>query len=416
MSENSFANNTFITNKYTDVIHRSALMASLLLPFSLIIRDQIAIMGAGIEKYAFGIVVLLWLVSTLRRGYVRKPTTYHVLTSVLVIWSLCSILWSLNQQRTASVFINNGVILVLSFVLWDLYRTKAQHRLAGLSYTLTSLVISVGIALNFLLQSPYGRSVGRFSVLGVNPNNIALAILLSIPISWKLLHEDTTSDALRWLLGLQLVLVPIAVLLTGSRQALVGLVLVATYPIWTLVSDEDFSLPDWRILAGFSFIGILFVVLSENVLKRFLTIPAEILGGDFGSRLVQWKAGWSVFVHHPVLGIGAKAFNAVITPIIGYSVATDNTYLQMLYGLGIIGLGIFLALLMYLFYIDRVNADDIYGPWTVILVVWCVIAGVNDLIWVPFYWFLFTWFVAEHRAVEYVHFGRYIPGWTDEST
>ncbi|WP_266081804.1 O-antigen ligase family protein [Haladaptatus caseinilyticus] len=373
-----------------------AFVVSLLLPFAFIVRQDIAVSGIGIEKLVFVTVMVIWIGSIAQRRSIRVPNMYHMAAILLIFWNLSSILWTTSTSKTVAILPNSFVILVVVLMIWDLYRTATQMNIAASSYSATSFIFSILIFRNYVLGIAYGP--GRYTALGVNPNVIALPLLLSIPISWRLIQRRYFTGYFSIFTKLQLLIVPAAVILTGSRQGLIGLILVFSYPVWSLISERTTSIPSWKVLVPTVITGIVFLMESRDVLDRFLTIPTAVLSGDFGSRGVQWIAGWTLFQDSMVVGIGANTFNTAIEPLIGYQVAPDNTYLLVLYELGIIGIIFLFSLLAILFYIDQRNGNSVYNSWTAILVTWCVIGLVNDLIWVPLYWYLFTWLVADRSG------------------
>lgn len=68
---------------------------------------------------------------------------------------------------------------------------------------------------------------------------------------------------------------------------------------------------------------------------------ANYSAGDDSSRLSRWQRAWELFQESPIIGHGSG-----ITSII-YDTGSTNIYLEILTGSGLIGLGLFLAILFY---------------------------------------------------------------------
>jgi O-antigen ligase len=78
--------------------------------------------------------------------------------------------------------------------------------------------------------------------------------------------------------------------------------------------------------------------------ERLSAARTEIETGEFGDRSQIWEAGLHVFERHPIVGVGAGAFEAAVEPILGAPRSPHQTFLSVLVGQGIIGLLLLLAM------------------------------------------------------------------------
>src|SRR5262249_725088 len=114
-------------------------------------------------------------------------------------------------------------------------------------------------------------------------------------------------------------------------------------------------------------IGLLVLWAPEDYWDRMKTMahfvdPEESAGAPVdwrrsedinsaNSRLNYWKAGWDMFTHHPVFGIGLCNFTSLIARYIpGEFHVTHNTYLQLLAETGLMGFLLFMAMLTLTYY------------------------------------------------------------------
>ncbi len=117
------------------------------------------------------------------------------------------------------------------------------------------------------------------------------------------------------------------------------------------------------IAAGITLFSLtlLFALFHEELRERYLFTIGELTamrGGDLntsiGGRLVMWKAAWTMFLAHPLLGIGMNQFGPHLREMVALGQApefvaifsqTHNEYLEALATGGLVGI----AYLLWLF-------------------------------------------------------------------
>jgi O-antigen ligase len=262
------------------------------------------------------------------------------------------------------------------------------------AYTLGAVVICLILIGNYLVGNSF--NTGRYTAGSINPNTVAFSLVFSIPCILYLSRSAKAKIVQIIIIGVGII-ISSCVILTGSRTAYVGL---ATILLYFTVCTSTFK-PKRRIPAVVIFVvastGLLFFFLPAEFVARFSSIPKEVLQGDLATRTVQWSGGLDLLKSNPILGVGLGAFPQSVEQIIGYSVAPDNTHLQIIYETGFIGI-IFSVLLLRTVFSTILSSQKSYiriefGA----LVASCLIMGLaNDFAYNPIFWSLLSLFVSEN--------------------
>ena len=149
-------------------------------------------------------------------------------------------------------------------------------------------------------------------------------------MAWQLMRRR--SGWVRLVLKLYFVVAPLVILLTGSRGAFVtGLIALSIVPL-TL----QWSSP--RSVAGAFAVAIAIGVMTtqfvpESIWARLTRFREEISQRDalsLSGRVEIWRAGLSVAVENPVLGVGAGSYSAAIQSVVTRKTdVAHNTYLSV---------------------------------------------------------------------------------------
>lgn len=175
------------------------------------------------------------------------------------------------------------------------------------------------------------------------PNQLAGLILALLPFLIALLRASQSILLRLFLLacgGVSLA----ALVLTGARASMIGLALMGTYYI---IRSRNKAV--W-FLVCVALACIIWMGMPQAYRDRYLTVEKYASGGQLDDsnqfRLQVWKAGWRMFLDHPILGVGAGQFpTAYGTLYVGRQhVAWMNphdVFLQVACELGIVGLAVF---------------------------------------------------------------------------
>jgi O-antigen ligase len=234
----------------------------------------------------------------------------------------------------------------------------------------------------------------------VNRNFFAEFAVCALPFSVLLLMRARQSAAAA-LLAASTGLVIVAVLMTGTRSALIALwlELLVILPFVAWRWRPQLALGHWDRATRVIAVGVLMgtiaglglvpsgnaKVLEEargvNALERGFQRTGSISPQDpsLGVRMIMWKATARVIAAHPLAGVGAGAWEIEV-PLYqeqGAQLETDyyvhNEVLQLLAEYGLVGWAFLLALLAYLLIaawrtlVARTPESRAEGPWRAVL-------------------------------------------------
>ena len=115
--------------------------------------------------------------------------------------------------------------LLLVFILWDLYTTRAAV-FAGLEAYILGAYVAFGSAVyNYFTGNVYYTNYQRFSAGDTNPDGFGFIMALGIPVAWYLAGSKNTGKMSHLLRFVNYAYIPAAFLgiaLSGTRTALIG--------------------------------------------------------------------------------------------------------------------------------------------------------------------------------------------------
>jgi O-antigen ligase len=331
---------------------------------------------------AFGTVGLLvgilasgiGILAIIAKGRVRRPGLGHALMALFVTWAALSYLWSDDPEGTLVEVGVYGRSLIMVWLIWEFSSAEREQIRLLQAYVLGTFVSSIDTLYQFLSHKE--AAYQRYAGAGSNPDDLGLIMALSIPVSYYLMIQIKGRTA--WLYRIQLILAGTSILLSAARgsvlAALVGLSIVPLTSRRLTRHQKLVTVPATALLVC---AGLFFVPTTS--LERLSAIPKELAQGTLSGRTFIWVAGFEVFREHPFLGVGAGAFSQSVLPSLLSRQVAHNTLLSLLVELGVIGLGLFCALLGVLV----LSANELpWLPktlWLVSLGVWLV--GVSSLSW-----------------------------------
>ena len=215
---------------------------------------------------------------------------------------------------------------------------------------------------------------GRYSAPGVNAVDMALMLILAMPIAMHLVLAAGQRKQSFLFKLINLAYIPLAIFalaLTGSRTSLLAIIPFGFY----LALSPQIRLQR-KVLVGAGLLIALFALLPlipESLIGRLSTIGSSIAGADIGGRVDIWREAIAILGRHPVFGIGGGALDSTI------GTAAHNTYVSVATETGIIGFVIFLAVLgVTLAQTLRLPAGKA-SLWAAIFMTWAI--GVLSLSW-----------------------------------
>lgn len=269
---------------------------------------------------------------------------------------------------------------VFSLILFLGMNTLTRARVTQLAWGihLGAVLASLWAALQFWFDWKFFAQGPNPASTFVNRNFFAEFIVCTLPFSVLLLtrvKDKTSVFLLTFSLGFNVV----ALMMTGTRSALMGLlVLVVLLPGLVLLYGKQLASTGWRISHCLALVALLIAtvlvlgsinttnpkLISESgqggaidrALKRTLSITKsdEYSHGSFSVRALMWKATGRMILANPVTGVGAGAWEvqAPLYQEAGSQLETDyyahNEILQLVAEYGLAGWLFLLCLLSYL--------------------------------------------------------------------
>ena len=351
-----------------------------------------------IRYFVVSVVGAAWILTILVRKEIRSPDRLHILVALFFGWAGLSILWSSNVAQTTNLLPSFLLNIVICIFIWDSFRTERQLKKGLRSIVFAGFVWTIFVIREFFLGIQY--SPGRYSALGINPNKVATIIVIGIPIAWYLSIIRFPDNKYK-IIGRSILYITLslsAILLTGSRQAIVAGIPAFLFILWSISKRYKFLTPRVYLPVFILVIVLTSILLPDFILQRIQTIPTEIQTGDIGSRTTQWTAGWKLFTQNPFLGVGSGSFMTSVEPLIGYEVGPDNTFFTILYELGMVGIILFTVIVGRILGILTYFKREKLLFWISLLLMWIALWIVNDWMKRPHLWIVFGLLMAHAVA------------------
>jgi O-antigen ligase len=258
------------------------------------------------------------------------------LVLLFCLTGLLSIPFAINREEAwvefSSTFIRCVVIFV---VIINVVRTEA--RLKGLIF----LAMAAGIWLSVEAINDYRlglmtvegyRAAGRGTGIFGNTNDMALHLVTILPISVALML-GSKGVARKLIYGACAGLMIAAVVLSYSRGAFIGMLIVLLFIAWKLGRQRRLEIA-FVVLA---FAGIIVLLAPDKYGSRLLSIfiPSLDAEGSADSRRGELFRSIYVALRHPLLGIGMGNYQ----PEMSYKgLVTHNSYTQVAAEMGMTAL------------------------------------------------------------------------------
>jgi O-antigen ligase len=283
----------------------------------------------------------------------------------VAVWTFAMVGWSfLGYGKTdfpdvVIVFLTEfAKICLVVLAAVNVVTSKARLRmiLAGMMLFFASYPLR-GTILNYLTGVTAGDGRVAWNGSFANPNELAGMCVLQLGVALAVLAVERALWMRVAAIGCTFLL-PIVIVLTGSRGAFIAMVvfLVVTFKRnWAVVKSKL-----WAIIL----LGILISYLgSDRIFTRLATIDDAVAGdpsavADQGSakqRLEIWRVARALIKEHWLTGVGIGAYgeaHSVMQERPGFSATavgkrdTHSTYLNILAELGVVGFSFF-GLIIY---------------------------------------------------------------------
>lgn len=306
--------------------------------------------GATLAKPVGALLVLAWgaIVLTRRARLPLLPQSRPLLFWAIVgllLFGCVSILWAADPSQTRlglERILLNAALLV---VVYTAASTRSGFRTIVNGFLVGSVITSV-----YSIVTGYNQRLA-----GIIDTDYFAAQLIPAIIIACFLFVTAGSRRARWLYAAVAGVDLVAFVVTQSRGGIVGLA-VGLFSAVVLAGRARA-----RIFA------LVLALLAVGFGYYFGYKPAHVFGGDTtrgglngatSGRLDLWRVALLIFQSHPFGGVGLGNFQTVepsyatqtvnltlVRQIVKEQLVVHNTYLQLAADLGLVGLGLFLAIL-----------------------------------------------------------------------
>jgi len=371
---------------------------ALILIFILPWEDSISVTALGSLAKVMGFILAgFWIVTMLIEGRFRKPNFFHALALLFFLWNFVSILWSMDTESTLQRIKTYSQIFLLMLIYWEVFQ-KHENLMAGLqAYVYGSYVLIGSTIYNYVSGNVAVAYEGRYSATGVNANELALILILGLPIAMQLFFMAGLSKKKMVLKIINLAYVPLSIfsiILSGSRTSLIAVIPFGFYLVVTqqIKFNKKILLFAIFLISSLAFLPF----IPAAIIDRLGTTGSSIGEGDMGGRVELWRESVAVLAQHPLLGIGS---GAIISNI---GSAAHNTFVSIAAETGFIGFILFL-LILGLVVVQALNLPrGLSGLWLTIIMIWVI--AVFSLSWEfkKLTWIILSFVIIESSTAQQV--------------
>jgi putative inorganic carbon (HCO3(-)) transporter len=237
-------------------------------------------------------------------------------------------------------------ILLMTCVLILVVTSKKKLELLCVATALCFGVLAIKGTLFGIRTDGTFRNYGPPDSFVADNNDFGLALNMTLPMMFYMTRE-TTSRHLRRLLWVCFFSSIVAVILTYSRGALLGLIAV----LGTISIRSNRKVLAVALLSVFGFLTITFA--PPAWMDRMGNFAHGTLDESAEGRLHAWRFAWELALRYPITGGSFETFTPDLeerlTPQFSFA-GPHSIYFQALGEQGFIGLGIFLSVLGGCFY------------------------------------------------------------------
>lgn len=310
----------------------------------------------------------LWILSLLLGRKVRTPGSTFTWMLIFVLWSMMSILWSFDPDRTLRRSLSYVQLFTLAVSIYQCTNTFSRLISFLQAFMLGQYVLVGAVLVSYSQGNIWGD--GRYTAEGVNPNDLAGTLAIGVTIACYLLMNGGK----RWAL-VNAIFVPVGivcVVLSGSRAGLLSVAVALLFPFLRLMRMS------WKvrltlIMAIIATVSVLLDVSESTYWRRLTTIAEQFESRDLNGRVDVWAQGLELFQRKPLAGYGAGTFPSVTGATQAARIAAHNAFLEVLVENGAVGLMLYFVVHLSLIRAVRKRSTLEKQLWGTLLVTWITI-------------------------------------------
>jgi O-antigen ligase len=326
-----------------------------------------------ISKFMGYLLFFLMLIYVFNEGKIRNLTTFHVLFFIFVLWGAITYFWSFDKILTFQRILTNVQLLIMIWIIWEFSGDNRSRLMVLQSYVYGSMVATIATIMSYIINKDSG--IMRFAAEGFDPNELSLAIVISIPLAWYLSLE---TKKVYFINRIYIALGYFAIILTASRTSFIISLIALLYIFITfnqLSKKARISLSLLTLVIS----SYIYTLVPQSSFERLSTVGSELSEGSLNDRTTIWKYAISLFYNNWFGGVGAGALPYAILPYYGRPAVAHNTFLSILVEQGIIGFIIYVLIIFYLIHLIKFSNSKNRNLYITILIIICV--GTSLLSW-----------------------------------
>lgn len=353
-------------------MRRAVYLLMLAMIFTLPWENVLSLPGLGRVSKLIGLLAAAtWVASVVISGRFREPRLTHFLALLFVVWNGLSMLWSVDGSATQGRVITYAQLLGLMFVIWDTVDSMPRVHATLVTYLAGSYVTVSALLVGYVVRGAASERYGRVTLGSFHPNDVGMILAVSVPVAAYLMWVPPARLhhwRRLWAAGcvIYVPLAAFAVLVTGSRAALVSMIPGLGYLFYLLTRrHKGIGIGTLVGLVVVSVLAIPFV--PARVLLRLEGTDAALRAGNLNERETIWSEAIRLIRESPILGSGGGAFRAAA---VGANKAPHDLALGLLAEVGVIGFGLFAAMLVTALMSLRRVEPLLRGMWIAVFTAW----------------------------------------------
>ncbi len=372
-------------------MRRITFWLALLLIFLIPWEDSVSITTLGSLARVLGFLMAgFWLGTVILEGTFRKPNLFHAMALLFILWNSVSLIWSIDTVVSLQRIKTYSQMFLLMLIYWDVIQKPETLTLALQAFIFGAYVLVGSSLYNYINGITSVSFEGRYSATGVNAVDLALILVLGMPVAMHLFFAAGQEKHGIVLKIINLAYIPLAIfttVLSGSRTSLLAVIPFSIY----LVTTAKIKYGRKMLVFGSLLISLLamYPLIPQSVTTRLATLATSIVTGDIGGRVELWRQAIMIFASHPIGGLGSGTLETAI------GTAAHNTFISILAETGLVGFGLFALILALVLFNAFNNSSGNSGLWVSIFLTWFI--GVCSLSWEfrKLTWLLLNFIVIE---------------------
>ena len=313
----------------------------------------------------------LFMMVTQFSKYLKKANIYVLFCVLFCIWSTLSYIWASSAEGVSDQ-LTNMYLALMTNISMALYIVRKQEDINDI-YSWFLPVMTLYLVQSLLIGT--WDADMRFSTVSTHANQFGICTSYMYLISLYVLktHKRTSIiSKIVPILALGLTIV------TGSRKALINLVLFTCMVFWFEKYNKNFSKTIAKLMAIFAVAALaLILILNVDALyqiigNRIVTLFAYF-NGDVEQDLSALRRTYmkqdaiALFLEHPLTGVGLNNFKYVTR----YGTYAHSNYYELLCCLGLVGTLLYyipiLTVFVKAFLHWKKNLPDAVIPFAILL-------------------------------------------------